>query len=219
MHFGWAVALPNLLIGLREGLEAGLVVSILVGAVRRLAPERSLAGLWTGVAGAVAVSLSFGAVLTFTATSMSSKAQEAFGGALSVLAVALVTFMVFWMRRTARSLSGELKAKVGSALVMGGTTLVVTAFVAVAREGLETALFIWTNTQTAGSDAAPLTGAAVGLLIAVGLCAGMYRRVLKVNLGRYFTLTGAALIVIAGAPTGSGTCRTLGWSRARPRSM
>ena len=197
MHFSWAVALPNLLIGLREGLEAGLVVSILVAAVRRLAPERSLAGVWTGVVGAVAISLSFGAILTFTETSMSSKAQEVFGGALSLLAVVLVTFMVFWMRRTARSLSGELKAKVGSALAMGGTALVVTAFIAVAREGLETALFIWTNTQAAGSDTAPLIGAAVGLLIAVGLCVGMYRHVLKINLARFFTITGAVLVVIA----------------------
>ncbi|MCW2948867.1 MAG: iron permease [Actinoallomurus sp.] len=197
MHFSWTVALPNLLIGLREGLEAGLVVSILVAAVRRLAPGRSLAGVWTGVAGAVALSLSFGAVLTFTETSMSSKAQEIFAGSLSLLAVVLVTFMVFWMRRTARSMSGELKAKVGSALAMGGTALVITAFVAVAREGLETALFIWTNTRAAGSDLAPLTGAAIGLVIAVVLCAGMYRRVLKINLTRFFTITGAVLVVIA----------------------
>src|SRR2546425_321872 len=135
MHFGWSVAFPNLLIGLREGLEAGLVVSILVAAVRRLAPERSLAAVWMGVAGAVAVSFSFGAILTFTEASMSSTVQEAFAGGLSVVAVTLVTFMVFWMRRTARSLSGDLKAKVGSALAVSGTALVVTAFVAVAREG------------------------------------------------------------------------------------
>src|SRR5262245_42171757 len=103
MNFTWTVALPNLLIGLREGLEAGLVVSVLLAAVHRLAPERSLAGVWTGVAGAVALSLSFGAVLTFTETSMSAKAQEIFAGSLSVLAVALVTSMLFWMRRVARS--------------------------------------------------------------------------------------------------------------------
>ncbi|GAB3979329.1 hypothetical protein GCM10029978_074420 [Actinoallomurus acanthiterrae] len=197
MHFGWSVAFPNVLIGLREGLEAGLVVSILVAAMRRLAPERSLAAVWTGVAGAVAVSFSFGAILTFTETSMSSKAQEAFAGGLSVVAVALVTFMVFWMRRTARSLSGDLKAKVGSALAVSRTALVVTAFVAVAREGLETALFIWTNTQTAGSDLAPLAGAVAGLLIATVLCAGMYRRALKINLSRFFTVTGVMLVVIA----------------------
>ncbi|TDD89617.1 iron permease [Actinomadura darangshiensis] len=198
MHFSWALAFPNLLIGLREGLEAGLIVSILVATVRRLAPERSLTGVWLGVAAAAATSLSAGAVLTFAEASLPGTAQEGFAGGLSLLAVALVTFMVFWMRRAARSISGELKEKVGSALTMGGLALTVTAFVAVAREGLETALFIWTNTQAAGSNPAPLTGAAIGLAIAVALCAGMYKRVLKLNLGKVFTSTGAVLIVIAG---------------------
>ena len=193
----WTEFFPNLLIGLREGLEAGLIVTILVSAVRRADPGRSLAGVWVGVAAAIAMSLSFGAVLTFTSASLSSTAQAAFGGALSVLAVVLVTWMVFWMRRAARTLSSGLREKVGDALAVGGTALVVTAFVAVGREGLETALFVWTNAQAAGSNLAPVAGALVGLVLAFGLCLLMYRSLVKVNLPRFFTITGAVLLVIA----------------------
>lgn len=194
----WSVVLPNLLIGLREGLEAGLVVSILIGAVRKLDPERSLAGVWTGVVAAVALACSFGFALTFTDSSLSTRFQAGFGGILSVLAVGLVTGMVFWMRRTARSLSGALRTKAGAALAGGGAGLVLTAFLAVGREGLETALFVWTNARAAGSDGGPLLGAAIGLVVATALCAGLYRRVLTFDLTGFFTRTGTVLIVIAG---------------------
>ncbi|MEO9238234.1 MAG: iron uptake transporter permease EfeU [Jatrophihabitantaceae bacterium] len=192
----WSLAFPNLLVGLREGLEAGLIVTILIGAVRRLAPGRSLASVWLGVVAAAVLSLSFGAVLTFTRAELSPHAQELFGGTTSLIAVALVTSMIFWMRRTARALSGELREQVGRALTAGGLALAVTAFVAVAREGLETALFVWTNAQAAGSSGSPLAGALLGLVLASGLCVGLYRRVLRVNLARFFTVTGAVLIVI-----------------------
>src|SRR5664279_1535069 len=174
----WSMAFPNLLVGLREGLEAGLVVTILIGAVRRLAPGRSLAGVWLGVAAAAVVSLSFGAVLTFTEAEMSPKAQEVFGGVTSLVTVALVTSMIFWMRRAARGLSGDLRERVGGALAVGGPALIFTAFVAVAREGLEAALFVWTNAQAAGSSTSPLLGAVIGLVLATGICVGLYRRVL-----------------------------------------
>jgi len=190
------MAFPNLLVGLREGLEAGLVVTILIGAVRRLAPGRSLAGVWLGVAAAAVVSLSFGAVLTFTEAEMSPKAQEVFGGVTSLVTVALVTSMIFWMRRAARGLSGDLRERVGGALAVGGPALIFTAFVAVAREGLEAALFVWTNAQAAGSSTSPLLGAVIGLVLATGICVGLYRRVLKVNLSRLFTVTGSVLVVI-----------------------
>ena len=182
--------------GLREGLEAGLVVTILIGAVRKLAPGRSLTPVWLGVASAAVTSLSFGAVLTFTRAEISPRAQEIFGGVTSLVAVALVTTMIFWMRRAARGMAGELRARVGDALLAGGAALVVTAFVAVAREGLEAALFVWTNAQAAGSSTSPLIGALIGLLIAIALCVGLYRRVLKIDLARFFRITGAVLIVI-----------------------
>ncbi|OIK04831.1 iron uptake transporter permease EfeU [Streptomyces monashensis] len=200
----WDDAFPSFLIGLREGLEAGLIVSILVATLVRAEARSRLPQVWTGVLAAVAVAMSFGAVLTFTAASMPQTAQEAFGGTLSVIAVAFVTAMVFWMRRSARSLSGELKEKVTGALAMGSGVLILTSFLAVGREGLETALFLWTTAQAAGESAGPLAGAGIGLVLATILCWGLYRRVLKINLTKFFTATGAVLIVIAAGVLGYG---------------
>ncbi|EST35989.1 iron uptake transporter permease EfeU [Streptomyces roseochromogenus] len=200
----WDDAFPSFLIGLREGLEAGLIVSILVATLVRAEARSRLPQVWTGVLAAIAVAMSFGAVLTFTAASMPQTAQEAFGGTLSVIAVAFVTAMVFWMRRSARSLSGELREKVTGALAMGSGVLILTSFLAVGREGLETALFLWTTARAAGESAGPLTGAGIGLVLAAGLCWGLYRRVLKINLTKFFTATGAVLIVIAAGVLGYG---------------
>ncbi|MEV5007915.1 iron uptake transporter permease EfeU [Streptomyces sp. NPDC055692] len=200
----WDDAFPSFLIGLREGLEGGLIVSILVATLVRAGAKSRLPQVWTGVLAAVALAMSFGAVLTFTAASLSATAQEAFGGALSVVAVAFVTAMVFWMRRSARSLSGEIKEKVAGALGMGAGVLILTSFLAVGREGLETALFLWTTARAAGESAGPLTGAGIGLVLAAGLCWGLYRRVLKINLTKFFTATGAVLIVIAAGVLGYG---------------
>ncbi|MFF7990753.1 iron uptake transporter permease EfeU [Kitasatospora xanthocidica] len=200
----WDEAFPSFLIGLREGLEAGLIVSILVATLVRAGQKARLPQLWTGVAAALALSLSFGAVLTFTAANLSGHAQEAFGGVLSLIAVGFVTAMVFWMRRSARTLSAELKEKVQASLTMGAGALVLTSFLAVAREGLETSLFLWTNVRTAGESTGPLLGAAVGLLLSTVLCWGLYRRALKMNLTRFFTITGAGLIVVAAGVLGYG---------------
>ncbi|MFF7631680.1 iron uptake transporter permease EfeU [Kitasatospora sp. NPDC008050] len=193
----WDDAFPSFLIGLREGLEAGLIVSILVATLVRSGQKARLPQVWTGVLAAIALALSFGAVLTFTAANLSGSAQEAFGGTLSLIAVAFVTAMVFWMRRSARNLSSEIREKVASALTMGGGVLVLTSFLAVGREGLETSLFLWTTARSAGEATGPAIGAGVGLVLAAGLCWGLYRRVLKINLTRFFTYTGMVLIVIA----------------------
>ncbi|MGW3953630.1 iron uptake transporter permease EfeU [Streptomyces sp. NPDC004752] len=200
----WDDAFPSFLIGLREGLEGGLIVSILVATLVRADARSRLPQVWTGVLAAVALSMSFGAVLTFTAASLSAGAQEAFGGTLSVIAVAFVTAMVFWMRRSARGLSGEIREKVTGALAMGAGMLIVTSFLAVGREGLETALFLWTTARAAGESTGPLSGAGIGLVLAVGLCWGLYRRVLKINLTRFFTATGVVLVVIAAGVLGYG---------------
>ncbi|MEU3344561.1 iron uptake transporter permease EfeU [Streptomyces sp. NPDC006700] len=200
----WDDAFPSFLIGLREGLEGGLIVSILVATLVRAGARSRLPQVWTGVLAAIALAMSFGAVLTFTAASLSATAQEAFGGALSVVAVAFVTAMVFWMRRSARGLSGEIKEKVTGALGMGAGVLILTSFLAVGREGLETALFLWTTARAAGESVGPLTGAGIGLVLAAGLCWGLYRRVLKINLTKFFTATGVVLIVIAAGVLGYG---------------
>lgn len=193
----WSDALPNLLIALREGLEAGLVVSILLATVRRTGIAHRAGSVWLGVAAAVVLALSFGAVLTFYRSVLPPTAQEALSGVLSVVAVGLVTWMIFWMRRTARSLPGELRAKVAAALEISTAALALTAFVAVAREGLETALFLWTAAQTTGQTVAPLIGAAIGLAVAIGLCVALYRGAVRIRLSVFFNRTAILLIVIA----------------------
>ncbi|WP_406213198.1 iron uptake transporter permease EfeU [Streptomyces canus] len=200
----WDDAFPSFLIGLREGLEAGLIVSVLIATLVRSGARSRLPQVWTGVLAAISLALSFGAVLTFTAASLSATAQEAFGGALSVVAVGFVTAMVFWMRRSARTFSREIREKVTGALGMGAGMLIVTSFLAVGREGLETALFLWTTARAAGESAGPLTGAGIGLVLAAGLCWALYRRVLHINLTKFFTATGAVLIVIAAGVLGYG---------------
>src|SRR3954451_6529200 len=193
--------LGNYLIGLREGLEATLVVVILVAYLVKSDRRGLLPRIWGGVAVAVLVSLAFGALVTFGPRGMTTAAQETLGGALSIIAVGFVTWMVMWMARSARSLSGELKGQVDRAAGAGAGSLVVVAMLAVGREGLETALFLWAATQAAtggsASGTGPVLGAALGILTAVVLGYLFYRGALKINLSRFFTWTGAILIVVA----------------------
>jgi high-affinity iron transporter len=189
--------IANLLIGLREGLEAALVVGILVAYLVHSGRRDRLPLVTAGVTAAVVLSLGFGAVLQFTSRSMTFEQQEVFGGGLSIVAVGFVTWMVFWMRRAARGLRGELAGRLARALSMGAGAIVLTAFLAVAREGLETALFLWAAVQATGSGWQPLAGAAIGLVLAVVLGWLIYRGLLRVNLGVFFRWTGAALIVVA----------------------
>lgn len=197
----WSEALPNFLIGLREGLEAGLVVSILLAAVRKSAPEgegeRSTTPIWLGVLGAVMLAGSFAAVLTHSTDVLSSSAQQAVGGILSVLAVGLVTGMVFWMRRSAAGLSRQLRGEVSRAVALGVGALALTAFLAVSREGLETTLFLWAAVKASGSTVAPLAGAGLGLATAFILCWLFVRQTVRINLGVFFNRTALLLIVIA----------------------
>jgi high-affinity iron transporter len=193
--------LANFLIGLREGLEAALIVSILVAYLVKSDRRHLVPQIWIGVGIAVAISLGFGAALTFGPKGLTFEAQELVGGLLSIVAVVFVTWMIFWMAKAARTLSGELRAQVDKAADASRWSLVIVAMLAVGREGLETALFLWAATQTAardtGATASPLLGAALGLLMAVALGYLIYRGALKINLGRFFTWTGAFLIVIA----------------------
>jgi high-affinity iron transporter len=189
--------LANYLIGLREGLEATLVVSILVAYLVKAERRDRLSAIWLGVGSAVALALGFGALLTFTSNNLSFEAQERFGGLMSIVAVGFVTWMIFWMRRTARFLKSELHGKLDKAILMGTFALALTAFIAVAREGLETSLFIWAAAQSADNGATPLAGATLGILTAVVLGYLLYRRAIAINLAKFFTWTGAGLIVVA----------------------
>ncbi len=187
----------NFLIGLREGLEAALVIGILVAYLVKTNRRALLPKVWTGVGIAVAISLAVGAALTYGPRGLSFEAQEAIGGFLSLVAVGFVTWMVFWMARTARGLRAELEGKVDQAIAVGGTSLMLVALVAVGREGLETALFLWAAAKAAGSNTQPLLGGAIGLLVAVVLGFLFYRGSLRINLSKFFRWTGALLIVVA----------------------
>lgn len=189
--------LQTFLTGLREGLEAALVVSILLTFLVRGDHRERIPALWAGVAMAVGLSLAFGALLHFSSASMSFEAQEAFGGTLSIVAVGFVTWMVFWMRGVAHTLKGELNERMGSAVEMGATAVAVAALLAVGREGLETALFIYPTFQAQGAGAGPAIGAVLGLATAVAVGFLLYRGTIRINLGVFFRYTGAALIVIA----------------------
>lgn len=190
-------SIPTFLIGLREGLEASLIVGILIAYLVKSGRRDRLAPLWGGVAAAIVVSLAFGAVLQFTSATMSFQSQERFGGFASIVAVGFVTWMVFWMRRTARFLKAELHGRLDTALTLGPLALALTGLVAVGREGLETALFLWSAIQSTQEPLVSTSSAFAGLSAAVALGYAFYRGSVNLNLKTFFTWTGAALVVVA----------------------
>jgi high-affinity iron transporter len=192
------VLVGNGLIGLREGLEAALVVSILVAFLVKTDRRSKLPHVWTGVGVAVALSVAVGAVITFTTATLSFEAQEAFGGGMSILAVAFVTGMIFWMRSTARTISAELRGRLDQAIDVGPLAIVTVSFLAVGREGLETAVFFYSSVQSAGGGTAqPLIGFVLGIAVAIALAFLLYRGAIRFDLGRFFTWTGALLVFVA----------------------
>ena len=187
----------NYLIGLREGLEAALIVTILVAYVVKIGRKDVLPRIWAGVGLAVLLALGIGALLTYGTSTLSFAAQETIGGLLSIAATGLVTWMVFWMLRTARTLSSHLRGSIDKSLLGTGIGLVVVAFVAVGREGIETALFLWAAVQATGETTLPLLGAFLGIVTAAGLGWLIYSGMLRINLAKFFTWTGGILIVVA----------------------
>ncbi len=187
----------NYLIGLREGLEAALVVGILLAYVKKSNRAELASRIWVGVGLAVAASLGFGALLTFGPRGLSSRAEEIITGTLSFVAVGFVTWMIFWMARTARNMKGELEQRIDVAAAAGGASLVLVAVMAVGREGLETALFLWAAARATGDSAQPFVGAAFGLLSAVVLGIAIYKGSLKLNMASFFRWTGGLLVIVA----------------------
>lgn len=190
--------LAALLIGLREGLEAALVVGILVAYIRRLGRADVLGRMWVGIGLAVLLSAGIGAVFTFGAYSLTFQAQEIIGGSLSLVAVGMVTWMIFWMQRAGRTMKSSLQGGVDRALAHGGLwALVAVGFVSVAREGIETTLLLWSMVQSFGNAPLSLLGALTGIVVAIVIGSLLTRGAIRLDLRRFFQWTGAFLVVVA----------------------
>ncbi|MEZ7754822.1 FTR1 family protein [Microbacterium paraoxydans] len=190
--------LATFLIGLREGLEAALVVGILVAYLRRLGRRDALPKMWAGVGLAIALALGIGAILTFGAYELTFQAQELIGGGLSLVAVAMVTWMIFWMQRAGRAMKATLEGGIDRALTVGGLwALIAIGFVSVAREGIETTLLLWSMVQSFGDAPSALVGALLGLSVAVVLGWLISRGALRLDLRRFFAWTGGFLVIVA----------------------
>lgn len=205
----------GLLTGLREGVEAALIVSIILAYLARTGNQRHFGRIWIGTGAAIVVSLAAGAALFVTIGGLESPYEQIFEGLTMIAAAIVVTWMLFWMRRQAASVKNELHAAVDRVLT-GGTVvgLAVLAFTAVIREGLETALFLVGQATSADSGAsAVLLGALVGLGVAALLGVGFYRGARLLNLRTFFRWSGIALIFIAAGLVSKATHEfvEIGW--------
>ncbi len=189
--------IPALLLALREGLEAALIVGIVLGALRKTGGERLKPVVWAGTLSAAAISLIGGLVLYRLGAAFEGTAEAVFEGLTMLLAAGVLTWMIFWMRRQARSLGAELEADVRQATRAGSKmALFALAFLAVVREGIELALFLTATTFTAGEQAT-LIGAALGLVAAIALGWGLFSSLIRLNLRQFFTVSSALLILFA----------------------
>jgi high-affinity iron transporter len=191
--------LATYLIGLREGLEATLVVSILVAFLVKSQRKDRLKQVWAGVALAVALSVLCGWLLSYTETTLMQdyKQQELFEAITSIAAVVFVTWMIFWMRRAARGIAGELRNKLQDALAVGSWAVAVMAFLAVVREGLETSLIFYSAVQGANLNGGPLYALIGGIATSVAIGYLMFATAVRINLSTFFTVTGILLILVA----------------------
>lgn len=184
------------LVALREGFEAALIVGILVAYLVKTDRRSRLKPLWIGVSSAIATSIAFGAFLTSIDNELGEKGEILFAGGTSLLAAGLVTWMIFWMKKTARSLKAELQGKLDNAIMAGPFAIAATAFLSVAREGLETVLFLYSSFRSTREASDAFIGLSLGLALAVGLGIAIYAGALRLNLSKFFTITGVALIVV-----------------------
>jgi len=188
-------------IALREGIEAALIVSILLAYLRQIGrPDRAFL-VWWGTGLALGLSILLGTVIFAVGAGFEGTAEQVFEGLVTLTAVVVLTWMVFWMRRQGARIKSELQEKVDTALVAGGMALALLAFTAVLREGVETALFLFAAAQgtavETGAVGAQLVGAVLGLALAIVLGVLLYRGGIRMNLRTFFRVTGAVLIVVA----------------------
>jgi high-affinity iron transporter len=204
----------GLVTGLREGVEAALIVSIVLAYLARTDNLRFAGRIWLGVAAAAATSAALGVLLFVTVGELPEPYEQIFEGATLLVAAGIVTWMLFWMRRAAASVKGELHVALGRALGEGSAWgLTALAFTAILREGIETSVFLVAQATAANSaeagGGAPggwgvLVGAIAGLAIATFLGVGFYHGSRRINLARFFRWTGIALILIAAGLVGRG---------------
>lgn len=188
--------LANFLIGLREGLEAALIIGILIAYLVKTGRNKAVREVALGVGLAIALSIALGLILNLTVANVEGGLNQLIGGGTSVVAVIFVTWMVFWMKTQSSAMSHELRSKLDatSTATLG---VAIIAFVAVIREGIETSIFLWSASQATSVGDMPVIGATLGLALAAVLGWLSYRRALKLNLSKFFRYTGAFLIVVS----------------------
>jgi high-affinity iron transporter len=181
----------------REGLEASLIVGIVLAFLAKTENQRYFRLIWFGTAAAVALSIALGAALFFTVGELSGRAEYILDGVAMLSAVAVLTWMIFWMRKQAVNIKRELEARLASAIAAGSAVgLASVVFFAVLREGWETALFLFAVGESS-SPVATLVGAVIGLAISISLGVALFKGSRRLNLRQFFTATGTLLIVFA----------------------
>ncbi|MGB3697567.1 MAG: iron uptake transporter permease EfeU [Gordonia sp. (in: high G+C Gram-positive bacteria)] len=185
------------LIGIREGFEAGIVVMVLVAFAVKSGRRDSLKWIWLGVAAALTMMIGTFLIIQFGSSTISSLAAELLAGLASLVAVAIVTFMVLWMRKAAAHISGDLKSGLTDAMAVGGAAVFGLAFLAVGREGFETALLMVGYAESVSGGVWPLIGLLLGMVVAVILTWLLYKGAIAIDFGKFFTYTGIFLIVVA----------------------
>jgi high-affinity iron transporter len=206
--------LPTFIIGLREGLEASLIVGIIAAFLIQRGERGALRPMWYGVGLSVTLCAGVAVILEAVDRSLPHKQQEGLATVLALLAVAGVTYMVVWMKRHSRELKGSLERSAESALKLGSTwALVGMAFFAVLREGLETAVFLLAVFGSSKQPAETGTGAVLGVAVAVGLGFAIYQGGVRINLSRFFRFTGFVLVLVAAGLLASAahTAHEAGW--------
>jgi FTR1 family protein len=206
--------LPTFVIGLREGVEAALIVSIIATFLRQEGRTDALRWVWVGVISAAAICLAVGVALELVDQELPQKEQEMLETVVGAIAVGIVTFMLVWMRRHAAGLSGHLRETTASALKDGSVkALVGMAFFAVFREGLETAVFLLAVFQNSDDPGTAGVGAILGILTAIVIGFAIYRGGIKLNLQRFFRFTGVVLALVAAGLVASTlhTAHEAGW--------
>ena len=190
--------LATFVIGLREGLEAALIVGIIATFLRQRGRPDLLGRVWAGVAVAIALCLTVAVALQIVNAKLPATEQEALEAVIGFIAVGMVSYMLVWMQRHARGLKGKLERATADALATGSAfALVGMAFAAVMREGLETAVFLLATFQASENAVLASVGAVLGIAAAAGLGFALYKGSVKVNLGRFFTATSVVLVLVA----------------------